>query len=106
MWCWQPLPGTGIVAAQGLRVEDSRDGRHVVVELLQELWEAEWLVHADDFLQLLSCVGREGDPPQPGDKTEGWWTAPGQDPADSSGGHSWKLGDLSIQLLPLDKWES
>lgn len=52
-------------------MEDSRDGRHIVVELLQELREAERLVHADDFLQLLNCVGREGDPPQPGDKTGG-----------------------------------
>lgn len=30
--------------------EDSRNGRHVVVELGQELWEAEWLVHANDVL--------------------------------------------------------
>lgn len=63
------VPGTGTDAAQGLRVGDSRNGRHVVVELGQEAREVEWLVHADDVLQLLSCAGREGEPPLPGDKT-------------------------------------
>lgn len=63
------VPGTGTDAVQGLRVGDSRNGRHVVVELGQEAREAERLVHADEVLQLLSCAGREGDAPLPGDKT-------------------------------------
>lgn len=62
-------PGHRMDADQGPRVGDSRDGRHVVVELGQEAREAEWLVHANDVLQFLNCVSREGDPPLSGDKT-------------------------------------
>lgn len=62
-------PGHRMDSDEGPRVGDSRDGRHVVVELGQEAREGEWLVHANDVLQILSCVSREGDPSLPGDKT-------------------------------------
>ena len=71
-----------------------RDGGHVVVELGQEAREAEWLVHADDVLQLLWCVGREGDAPLPGDKTMGVMDNPGQDLTNS-------LRGAEVHLTPL-----
>lgn len=81
--------------------EDLRDGGHVVGELGQEAWEAERLVHTDDVLQLLWCVGREGDAPLPGDKTMRVMDHPGQDLTNSLRG----VGGAS-DPSSLDRWEN
>lgn len=54
-----------------------RDGRHVVIELGQEAWERERLVHADNVTQPLHCICREGDASLPKNKIEGEGLQPG-----------------------------
>lgn len=62
--------GTEMHTALGpVRWADSRDNRHVVVKLAQELWQRQGLVHANDVLQLLCRVSWEGDPSLPEKKT-------------------------------------
>lgn len=62
------VAGTGSGARGRGSGVDSRDGGHVVVKLGQEAGEAERLVHADDVLQLLYSLSREGNPPLPANK--------------------------------------